>query len=229
MPLAYPCPGRFPRREVAGVVGGVLNALDPRAPFVVDIRDLGRRAGAMKELHREVPATKGWGSGLARVSEGTDIDLDLRLESVVEGVLVSGTAGARVDAECARCLEPVSWDEFADIQELFVYPPQDARGRRVDVEVDDEEDAPPVIEDDLIDLEATVRDAVVPRLPIAPLCREDCPGLCVECGALLALDPGHRHEVQDPRWAALGALLAEDTKDQQETVRDKAHDDDKDD
>ena len=195
----------------------------------------------MKELHREVPATTGWGAGLARVPEGSDVDLDLRLESVVEGVLVSGTVRARVDAECARCLEPVSWDEFADIQELFVYPPQDARGHRVDVEAGDEEDAPPVIEDDLIDLEATVRDAVVLRLPIAPLCREDCPGLCVECGALLALDPGHRHEVHDPRWAALEALLDEGPKDQQdavrdqeivrdqETVRDKAHDDDKDD
>lgn len=188
----------------------------------------------MKEVHREVPATKGWGAGLARVPEGSDVDLDLRLESVVEGVLVSGTVRARVDAECARCLEPVSWDEFADIQELFVYPPQDARGRRVGVEVDDEEDAPPVIEDDLIDLEATVRDAVVLRLPIAPLCREDCPGLCVECGALLASDPGHRHEVQDPRWAALEALLTADPKEQQDpvpdkdTVRDKVHDDDKD-
>lgn len=200
----------------------------------MDIRDLGRRAGAMKEVHREVPATKGWGAGLARVPEGSDVDLDLRLESVVEGVLVSGTVRARVDAECARCLEPVSWDEFADIQELFVYPPQDARGHRVDVEAGDEEDAPPVIEDDLIDLEATVRDAVVLRLPIAPLCREDCPGLCVECGALLASDPGHRHEVQDPRWAALEALLTADPKEQQDpvpdkdTVRDKVHDDDKD-
>ena len=188
----------------------------------------------MKEVHREVPATKGWGAGLARVPEGSDVDLDLRLESVVEGVLVSGTVRARVDAECARCLEPVSWDEIADIQELFVYPPQDARGHRVDVEAGDEEDAPPVIEDDLIDLEATVRDAVVLRLPIAPLCREDCPGLCVECGALLASDPGHRHEVQDPRWAALEALLTADPKEQQDpvpdkdTVRDKVHDDDKD-
>lgn len=183
----------------------------------------------MKELHRRVPATKGWGAGLARVPEGSDLDLDLRLESVVEGVLVSGTVGTRVDAECARCLEPVSWDEFTDIQELFVYPPQDARGRRVDEQVEDDEDAPPVIEDDLIDLEATVRDAVVLRLPIAPLCREDCPGLCVECGALLALDPGHRHEVNDPRWAALEALLAEDSNDQQGLVRDSVHNDDKDD
>ena len=75
------------------------------------------------------------------------------------------------------------------------------------------------------------------------MCREDCPGLCVECGALLALDPGHRHEVHDPRWAALEALLdggpkdpqdtkqdtKQDTVRDQKTVRDKAYDDDKDD
>jgi uncharacterized protein len=194
----------------------------------VDTRDLGRRAGAMKDLHLEVPATTGWGAGLAKVPEGSDVDLDLRLESVVEGVLVSGSIRARVDAECARCLEPFTWDEDVDVQELFVYPPQDARGHRVDEGVDGEEDAPPVIEDDLIDLEATVRDAVVLRLPIAPLCRDDCPGLCAECGALLALDPGHRHEQQDPRWAALGALLAGDPQDQQDLVRDTVHDDDKD-
>jgi uncharacterized protein len=176
----------------------------------VDIRELGRRAGAMREIRLTAPTAEGWGAGLARVPEGTDVDLDLRLESVVEGVLVTGTAGTSVEAECARCLEPVSWDEHADIQELFVYPPQDARGHRVTEEVDDEDDAPPVIEDDLIDLEATVRDAVVLRLPIAPLCRDDCPGLCVQCGALLADDPDHRHEESDPRWAALGQLLEQD-------------------
>lgn len=211
-----------------GDVGGVLNALDPRAPFVVDTRDLGRRAGAMKDLHLSVPATAGWGAGLARVPEASDVDLDLRMESVVEGVLVSGSARVRVDAECARCLEPVSWEELADIQELFAYPPLDARGHRVvDQGIGDEEDAPPVIEDDLIDLEATVRDAVVLRLPIAPLCREDCPGLCVQCGLRLELDPGHRHEESDPRWAALSALLEDGPHDT--PAREGARDEDKDD
>ncbi len=162
--------------------------------------------------------------------EGSDIDLDLRLESVVEGVLVTGTTRVRVGAECARCLEPVSWEEHADIQELFVYPPQDARGHRVQEEADDEEDAPPVIEDDLIDLETTVRDAVVLRLPIAPLCQDSCPGLCVQCGVQLAQDPTHRHEEQDPRWAALSALLGEGTHDPaHDPAHDPSHDDDKDD
>lgn len=185
--------------------GGALSTLDPRAPFVVSIRDLGRRAGAMQRLHRTVPAPVDLGSGLAKVPEGTDIDLDLRLESVVEGVLVSGSLRVTVRAECARCLEPVEWDEDADIQELFVYPPQDARGHRVEA-LEDDEDAPPAIEGDLIDLEPTVRDAVVPRLPLAPTCREDCAGLCSECGARLDDDPGHGHEKTDPRWGALSAL-----------------------
>jgi len=188
-----------------------LTALDPRAPFVVDTRDLGRRAGAMKEIQRRVPAPAGLGSGLAKVPEGTDVDLDLRLESVVEGVFVSGTARVDVVAECARCLEPVTWDETADIEELFVHPPQDAHGH-VTPEADDDDDAPPSIEGDLIDLEATMRDAVVLTLPIAPVCREDCAGLCTECGARLDDDPGHSHETTDPRWAALSALL-DDEKD----------------
>lgn len=183
----------------------------------------------MRPLHLAVPASAGWGSGLARVPEGSDIDLDLRLESVVEGVLVTGTARVHVDAECARCLDPISWEELTDIQELFVYPPQDARGHRVE-EGDEDEDAPPVIEDDLIDLETTVRDAVVLRLPIAPLCQDDCPGLCAQCGAQLSQDPGHRHEEQDPRWAALAALAADVRHDDEhDKVHDPVHADDKDD
>jgi uncharacterized protein len=191
-----------------------LNALDPRKPFVVDTRELGRRAGAMKDLHLTVPTAEGWGSGTAWVPEGSDIDLDLRLESVVEGVFVSGTVRAPVVAECARCLGPVTWDEHTDIEELFVYPPQDARGHRVTVDRDRDDDVVPTIEEDLIDLEATVRDVVVLGLPIAPLCRDDCQGLCSQCGALLAEDPGHQHEEQDPRWAALTALLAETKQDE---------------
>jgi uncharacterized protein len=208
----------------------VLSALDPRHPFVVDTRDLGRRAGAMRHVHLMVTAAPGWGSGLARVPEGSDIDLDLRLESVVEGVLVTGTARVQVGAECARCLEPVTWEELTDVQELFVYPPQDARGHRVDEGADDDEDAPPTVEDDLIDLEAMVRDAVVLKLPIAPLCQDSCPGLCAQCGAQLALDPEHRHEEHDPRWAALTALLTEDPQDDQhDRVHAPVHAEDKDD
>lgn len=192
-------------RRARGRRGGALSALDPRAPLVLDTRELGRRAGSMRTVSRTVPAPADLGIAVAAIPEGSDLELDLRLESVIEGVLVSGAARAHVVGECARCLDRVEWDETVDVQELFEYPDSDAYGRRVD---DDEDDEPrPRLEDDLVDLEPVLRDAVVLALPLAPLCRDDCPGLCPECGARLADDPGHRHDQVDPRWAALSGLL----------------------
>ena len=116
----------------------------------------------------------------------------------MEGVLVTGTAEAGLSGECARCLEPIDDTIVGDIQELFVYDDKD---------VVDEEDETSRLEGDLLDLEPLLRDAVVLALPFQPLCRDDCPGLCVECGARLAEDPDHQHEdATDPRWAALRGL-----------------------
>ena len=117
----------------------------------------------------------------------------------MEGVLVTGTASAALAGECVRCLEPVSDEMEVRFQELFVYDDRD-----VDP---DEELEVSTLQDDLVDLEPLLRDAVVLALPFQPLCTEDCPGLCTTCGARLADDPDHAHdEPVDPRWAALGAL-----------------------
>jgi uncharacterized protein len=71
----------------------------------------------------------------------------------------------------------------------------------------DLDDETSMLEDDLLDLEPLLRDAVVLALPFTPLCEDDCPGLCTECGARLADDPDHTHEAPiDPRWAGLTAL-----------------------
>jgi uncharacterized protein len=78
-----------------------------------------------------------------------------------------------------------------------------------------------VVKGDLVDLEGAVRDAVVLALPQAPLCRDDCPGLCPQCGAHLADDPGHVHETSDPRWSALAGLITEND-DTRETGSDRA-------
>jgi uncharacterized protein len=124
------------------------------------------------------------------------VDLDLRLESVVEGVLVTGAATIQERAECSRCLDPVDRTATIDLQQLYVY---DDAARQ-----DQDPDEPlPVLEGELLDLEPTLRDAVVLELPLAPLCRADCPGLCPECGLRLADDPAHRHQQVDARWAAL--------------------------
>ena len=129
------------------------------------------------------------------VPEGSDVELVVRLESVVEGVLVSGHARVRYLGECGRCLDPVGGDLVVDIQELYVYPESDAD--------DDEAER---LAGDLVDLEPVFRDAVVLALPHQPVCRADCPGLCPTCGVPLAEVPGHVHERTDSRWAALAEL-----------------------
>jgi uncharacterized protein len=186
-----------------------VTALDPKEPLVLDVRSLPRRPGSMVTVTRTVPAPTDMGIAMARVPEGSPIELDLRLESVLEGILVSGTADLEIGAECSRCLDPFDWHEEVDLTELFRYPPTDAHGAVVE-EPDDSEDPLPEVQDDLIDLLPVLRDAVVLDLPLAPLCREDCPGLCPECGVRLADDPQHAHESTDPRWAALTALLEPD-------------------
>ena len=172
--------------------------LDDRSPWVVDTRELGRRAGLSRELRRSAPVPTSLGvPGVLEIREGEPVELDLMLESVVEGVLVTGTAAAVATGECSRCLDPVTEHIEVDLTELFAYP-----GSATE-ETTDEDEIPRLV-DDRIDLEPTVRDAVVLALPLAPLCREDCPGLCVECGVKWAdLEPGHGHEKIDPRWAAL--------------------------
>ena len=111
----------------------------------------------------------------------------------MEGVLVTGTAQADLEGECARCLEPIEDTVHVDLQELFVYDDPDHRRPGGD----DEDDDVSRLEEDLIDLEPLLRDAVVLALPFQPLCRDDCPGLCTECGARLADDPDHRHDAPD--------------------------------
>lgn len=171
---------------------------DPSVPWVIDTRELGRRAGAMRTYHRDVSAPDGLGyDDVIGVPEGSEVSLDVRLESVVEGVLVSATASVPVAGECARCLDPLSDRLEVAVGELFAYP---------DSATDDTTDPDEVsrVVNELIDLEPLVRDAVILALPQVPLCRDNCPGLCPECGGRRAdLGPDHRHETIDPRWAAL--------------------------
>jgi uncharacterized protein len=162
---------------------------DVRSPYVFDVREFGRRPGAMRQFDRDLPAESlisGGGSSLDGLytPEGADLLLDLRLESVVEGVLATGRVSGSLVGECVRCLDPVEVEVDADFQELFYY-----------------------------DLEALVRDAVMLDLPLQPLCEPDCPGLCPQCGVPLAENPGHSHDAVDPRWAALGALAGDAEKD----------------
>jgi uncharacterized protein len=197
----------------------------PRGALVFDTRTLGRQAGSARTQQLTVPAPDDLRLELARVPVGADMHLDVRFEAVTEGVLVTGSATAPLAGECARCLRPLATSVTASFTELYLY----ADGRRThdkhdkhdrrnsrewfdeDTEQDDEERH---LDGDLLDLEPVLRDAVVLALPMSPLCLQDCPGLCVECGVPLAdAGPGHRHDASpDPRWAALEQLGDQPTR-----------------
>jgi uncharacterized protein len=173
---------------------------DPRSLLVFDVRELGRRAGSMREYRRSVPAPAGLGSDLIGVPDGAPLDVDVRLESVTEGVLVTGTVTATMHGECGRCLDPVTEDLAVELCELFAYP-------NSITEMTSEQDEVSRLDGDLLDIEPVVRDSVVLGVPWTPLCRPDCGGLCPTCGQRVdELPAGHSHEMLDPRWAALAAF-----------------------
>ncbi|MFF8645427.1 YceD family protein [Streptomyces sp. NPDC015345] len=184
--------------------------LDHRNPLVFDTHELGRRPGAMQRLTREIeaPGSPALGiEGVIGVPQGAPVQLEIRLESVMEGVLVTGTARASAEGECVRCLEPLELELAADFQEMFSYPDADDRGRAAEPADDAEDDEDRLfLEDGLFDLEPVLRDAVVLALPMQPVCQDDCPGLCSQCGVRLADDPDHHHDAVDIRWAALQGL-----------------------
>lgn len=192
-------------------------------PWVFDTRELVRRPGTLRQVSRTVTTTEPIGTDVIAVPAGRKVDVELRMESVVEGVLATGTASATASGVCVRCLDEVEEPLEVFFQELFAYPERAAHHQKVagsarkDKDTDADEDEQRELDGDLMDLEEVVRDAVVTALPFQPVCRDDCPGLCSECGARLADDPEHHHDVIDPRWSALAAMASPTADDERRT------------
>lgn len=158
----------------------------------------------MFSVHDTVASPSRIGLDLIAIDRGAPMQLDLRVESVSEGVLVTGTVAAPTSGECARCLRSVTGQVQVDLTELFAYPDS-----ATDVTTEDDEFGRVV--DDIVDLEQPVIDAVGLELPLSPVCRTDCPGLCPDCGIPLATaEPGHHHDQIDPRWAKLAGMVRPD-------------------
>jgi uncharacterized protein len=172
----------------------------PTSPMVVDITRLGRRPGAMVTLRDTVPSPSRIGAELIAIEPGAPLELDLRVESVSEGVLVTGTVAAPTAGECARCLAAMQGRVEVVLTELFAYPQSTTEATTEEGEVGH-------VVDNTIDLEQPIIDAVGLDLPFSPVCQPDCPGLCPECGVQLAAEPGHHHDRIDPRWAKLAQML----------------------
>jgi len=162
-------------------------------PFTVPVFDLMHRPGEMREHQVDAPVVEGFGNAVIGVRADDRVHLDVRLESLHDGILVSADVDVVATGECVRCLDVVELPVEVEIQEVFAYSFDEA----FDYTVIDEH----------IDLEPLVRDAVVLALPFQPVCRPDCPGLDPATGERLADFPDRKPtEVIDPRWSALSAF-----------------------
>ncbi|WP_342779868.1 DUF177 domain-containing protein [Lacisediminihabitans profunda] len=171
-----------------------------KTPYTVDVYDLMHRPGEMRERTLDVIVPESFGNAMIGVKQGSELRIDLRMESLHDGILVSADIEGTAAGECGRCLIDIEQPVQVEIQELFAYSSDEAFEYEV--------------HEDTIDLEPVVRDAVVLSLPFQPVCQEDCLGLCPQCGVRLLDNPGHEHEAPiDPRWAALGDLADTTTPD----------------
>ncbi len=159
----------------------------------ISVHDLMHKPGTMREKQLHFPLDEQLGNYALAVPAGEQFEVDVRLESVHEGILATGVAFAEASGECSRCLDPIKTDVEVDFQELFAYSGTS------------EDDF--VVESEQIDLDQVIRDAVVLSLPFQPVCKTNCLGLCATCGVKLADDPQHVHsEAIDPRWSGLQQL-----------------------
>lgn len=171
------------------------NHLD--GPFVLPARDIVRKPGEMREHALTIAIPERWGEGIVYIDKGENLDIDVRLESVHEGILVSGTVETEYVGECSRCLQPIAESVEVEFQELFEYPGDEA----ADYEV----------QDDHVDLETLVRDAAVLALPFQPVCQPDCLGLDPVTGERLTESTGTEQAAPiDPRWSALQQITDQD-------------------
>ncbi|HEX7354686.1 MAG TPA: YceD family protein [Mycobacteriales bacterium] len=175
------------------------------SPWVIDTRAVGLShrdgPGLAHPLSIEATGPEHTLAGVLEVPADSPVRLDGRLESVSEGVLLSGQVTAEAVGTCARCLVDIRVPLTAEVRELYAYP-DSFTAQTTDA------DEVPRVDEDVIDLAPLVHDELVLAMPAIPLCRPDCPGLCPQCGERLELvGPDHRHEILDPRWAALTGLL----------------------
>lgn len=147
----------------------------------------------MREFELETTVVERFGNTVIGVNEGTPLFIDVRLETLHDGILVTAEVDTTASGECVRCLIDIAQPVEVEIQEVFAYSEDEAFEYQV--------------QDDHVDLEPVIRDAVVLSLPFQPVCQEDCLGLCPQCGVRLLDNPGHEHEEPiDPRWASLAGL-----------------------
>lgn len=130
--------------------------------------------------------------------------LSLQVRKDGDVVLVRGALAVRVPLTCGRCLEPFQLRVAPAVDTRFVPSP---RGRAEERELEADELETDVYEHDLLDIGALVVTEATLGVPMKPLCREGCRGLCPVCGGNRNLSPcACEARMPDPRWAPLRGL-----------------------
>lgn len=192
------------------------------SPWAVSVAQVASRPGQSKEIDATFPAPSGIGDEIVGVDEGADVSVVGSCDSIVDGLILNARISAPVHAECTRCLKPIQRDWTVNVTSFFPYEDKSAAGKggkagkngkeeEVDIIAgeDEAEDTYPLLDGGAwADLEALLRDTLVEELPLQPLCKPDCKGLCSQCGIDLNENPDHQHDMTDIRFAALEGLKA---------------------
>lgn len=169
--------------------------------YIINTHELNRSAGNSKQYELIVDPVNDFTNGAVEINSPDQVKISFLLESVIDGILLTGTAVAIAAGECSRCLEAVRVEVSGELTDLYAYSDKDIQT--------DEADEVRILEGDLLDLEPAVRDALVLAMPLRPLCNDNCLGLCGQCGIRMDDQPDHAHEAVDPRWARLTELKKE--------------------
>jgi uncharacterized protein len=194
-----------------------------QSPWAIPVAQVGSRPGQSLDIDRDFPAPSGIGDEFYGVAEGSDVHVNARFDSIVDGLIFTATATARVTGECGRCLTEIDRDEEIQLTSFMPYESAaemagkagktggsgaaDAREETIIAGEEETEDVNPLSPGgDFANIETLLRDGFTQAIPVTPLCRPDCLGLCPQCGINLNDHPDHVHETTDIRLSALEGL-----------------------
>lgn len=165
--------------------------------LLIDVSGLIGKPGAARKL-TESGQVQDLKSGLGRVDVADSVQVDLTLTSTEGAIAVTGRVQGRLQLSCSRCLVEFGQDFALGLKEMFYLEPAAAEGN----------DGYDVGEDQTVNLEPMLRDAIVLNIPIKPVHSPECKGLCTICGADLNIsDHSHDEEPVDVRWTVLQDLV----------------------
>jgi uncharacterized protein len=168
--------------------------------------DLSRMREARERIERVIPPDVFGGAEDEGYRLATPVNLAFDIYKDGKQFHLVGGVKAALDLDCGRCLEEFRFPVDASFDVLYL--PHAANAGEGEVEVEDDDLTTAYYRDDQIDLAQLVREQFYLAIPMKPLCREGCQGLCAQCGTNLNTGSCDcRPEWTDPRLETLKSLL----------------------